>query len=418
MSRAVTAENVGKLYRIGQTVGGYKTLRDVIATSARGRLRSGKSRAQLKTESSLWALRDVSLEIEAGESVGIIGRNGAGKSTFLKIVSFITEPTTGFVRVDGRVGSLLEVGTGFHPELTGRENIYLNGSILGMRRREIERKFDEIVEFAEVERFLNTPVKRYSSGMYIRLAFAVAANLDPEILIVDEVLAVGDRQFQQKCLGRMGAVADSGRTVLFVSHNLAAVSALCSRAYLLEDGRITDSGLPDDVIKTYVSKGGHSTSELLHDRPDRRGDGSLRFTRASLVGRGESGGADAVSGQSLIVSLEYEMPGTPRPLRNVEFSLAFYTRVGQLLFFCSTDMTGAELGNLPPKGAIRCVIPSLPRSEGRYPINIDCKRGGVQADWVPEALVIDVAAADFFGSGRLPPSGHAGFLVPHAWETE
>lgn len=251
---AIRVENLSKLYHIGRTRVRHDTLRDALRDSLTNQLarvsRSRKNPSQGQ-DSDLWALRDVSLDVKQGEVIGIIGRNGAGKSTLLKILSRITEPAAGRIELHGRVASLLEVGTGFHPELTGRENVYLNGAILGMRRREIDRKFDEIVVFAEIERFLDTPVKRYSSGMYVRLAFAVAAHLEPEILLVDEVLAVGDVQFQKKCLGKMGEVAEQGRTVLFVSHNMGAMRTLCSRAVLLEAGRVQIDGAADVVISRY-----------------------------------------------------------------------------------------------------------------------------------------------------------------------
>jgi lipopolysaccharide transport system ATP-binding protein len=268
----ISVENLGKKYRIQHQAEGrrYVALRDVIAEKAKGffkKLKSGNSenlksgnnvsvsafqRSSVSSSEDFWALKDVSFEVKQGEVVGIIGRNGAGKSTLLKILSRITEPTEGRVRILGRVASLLEVGTGFHPELTGRENIFLNGAILGMHRAEIKRKFDEIVAFAEVEKFLDTPVKRYSSGMYVRLAFAVAAHLEPEILIVDEVLAVGDAEFQKKCLGKMQDVASGGRTVLFVSHNMAAVQTLCGRGILLDRGRLTLNGKSGEAVKRYL----------------------------------------------------------------------------------------------------------------------------------------------------------------------
>ena len=244
---AIRVEHLSKRYKLGEREP-YKSLRDVIARGARAPLRwlGGKNKPA-NSDQYLWALEDVSFEIRQGEAVGIIGRNGAGKSTLLKILSRITKPTRGKAEIYGRVGSLLEVGTGFHPELTGRENIYLNGAILGMKRREIERKFDEIVAFAEIEKFLDTPVKRYSSGMYVRLAFAVAAHLEPEILLVDEVLAVGDAQFQKKCLGKMGEVANLGRTVLFVSHQMDAITRLCQNAIHLDSGKMVSVGSVEKV---------------------------------------------------------------------------------------------------------------------------------------------------------------------------
>jgi ABC-type polysaccharide/polyol phosphate transport system ATPase subunit len=263
----IRAEDLGKKYSLGHEKERvrYRALRDVLVQAASGALRKTKMLAQgadsvqAKSE-EFWALKDVSFELRSGEVLGIIGRNGAGKSTLLKILSRITEPSAGRVTIQGRVASLLEVGTGFHPELTGRENIFLNGAVLGMKRAEIKRKFDEIVGFAEVEKFLDTPVKRYSSGMYVRLAFAVAAHLEPEILIVDEVLAVGDAEFQKKCLNKMSEVASGGRTVLFVSHNLSAIADLCTRALLLQKGQIQCAGTPEEVISAYIEQ---SNANLL-----------------------------------------------------------------------------------------------------------------------------------------------------------
>jgi lipopolysaccharide transport system ATP-binding protein len=251
MKPIIKVRNLSKKYSIGALDAPYATLRETLTGMARAPLRMLR-RTGRSADDTIWALKDVDFEVKPGEVVGIIGRNGAGKSTLLKILSRITEPTSGEVDLYGRVASLLEVGTGFHPELTGRENIFLNGSILGMKRTEIESKFDEIVAFSEVEKFLDTPVKRYSSGMYVRLAFAVAAHLEPEILVVDEVLAVGDAQFQKKCLGKMGEVARKGRTVLFVSHNMVAVKSLCSRAILLSGGRTARDGGVDDVVNGYL----------------------------------------------------------------------------------------------------------------------------------------------------------------------
>jgi len=255
----IRVENLSKQFHIGGKQESYSTLRDVLANAVTaplrktGRLLRGQATAAADLNETIWALKDISFEVKKGEVVGIIGRNGAGKSTLLKVLSRITEPTKGYAEIHGRVGSLLEVGTGFHPELTGRENIYLNGAILGMKRPEIIKKFDEIVAFAEIEKFIDTPVKHYSSGMYLRLAFAVAAHLEPEILIVDEVLAVGDARFQKKCLNKMQDVGQEGRTVLFVSHNMAAVARLCQRAILLEEGMIVKDGPANEVVRRYLS---------------------------------------------------------------------------------------------------------------------------------------------------------------------
>jgi lipopolysaccharide transport system ATP-binding protein len=259
MSYAIQARGLAKEYRIGHLHGGYDTLREHAIELGQRVLRRDFSRPPSNT---IWALSGVDFDVEQGEVVGIIGRNGAGKTTLLRLLSRITEPTKGYADVRGRLGSLLEVGTGFHPELTGRENIFLNGAILGMRRQEIVRRFDEIVEFAGVERFLDTPVKRYSSGMYVRLAFSVAAHLEPEILIVDEVLAVGDAEFQRRCLGRMEEIGRSGRTVLFVSHNMQAVARLCSRSILLESGKVVCDAPTDDVIARYLQGASGTASEI------------------------------------------------------------------------------------------------------------------------------------------------------------
>jgi len=282
---AIRVENLGKLYQIGEREA-YKALRDTLtdalATPFRGlaSLFNGRRSSVVgHPNDSIWALKDVSFEIKRGEVVGIIGRNGAGKSTLLKILSRITEPTEGYAAIHGRVGSLLEVGTGFHPELTGRENIYLNGAILGMRKAEIERKFDQIVAFAEIAKFIDTPVKRYSSGMYVRLAFAVAAHLEPEILLVDEVLAVGDAAFQKKCLGKMGDVAKEGRTVLFVSHNMAAVSTLCTSAFLLDEGSKLFDGPTMETIRQYFESVQSTSSEWIAPVSSERERISLRAVR-------------------------------------------------------------------------------------------------------------------------------------------
>lgn len=278
---AIRVQSVGKLYNIGEKRGGYQTLRESFSSAFRSR-RNGHSNSQAAR--TFWALKDVSFDVGRGEIVGVIGRNGAGKSTLLKILSRITDPTEGEIEISGRVGSLLEVGTGFHPELTGRENIFLNGAILGMKRAEIAARFDEIIAFAGTEKFLDTPVKYYSSGMYMRLAFAIAAHLEPEILIVDEVLAVGDAEFQKKCLGKMGDISRAGRTVLFVSHNMAAVKVLCSRAILLNAGVIVSSGHVADVIEEYsLSVAPQSSAQEWRDLATAPGNENVRLACVRVV---------------------------------------------------------------------------------------------------------------------------------------
>jgi lipopolysaccharide transport system ATP-binding protein len=321
----IRAEGLGKKYLIGHETGRprYVALRDVLVQGGKNIFRKTKGltlRAEARPETEeFWALKNVNFELGSGEVLGIVGRNGAGKSTLLKILSRITEPSAGRVTIRGRVASLLEVGTGFHPELTGRENIFLNGAVLGMKRAEIKRKFDEIVNFAEVEKFLDTPVKRYSSGMYVRLAFAVAAHLEPEILVVDEVLAVGDAEFQKKCLNKMGEVASGGRTVLFVSHNLSAVADLCTKALLLEKGQIECVGTPEQVITAYIERSSSSQIGNLINRTV--GDITLSFELS-----GNSASNIYQSGLPLELSLDCS---SNRPVRLDEFCLIIESLRGQ-----------------------------------------------------------------------------------------
>jgi lipopolysaccharide transport system ATP-binding protein len=279
---AIHAEGLAKQYRIGEFQASYGTLRDSLVAAVK---RAGRRHHEKRRHESIWALEDVTFSLAEGEVLGLIGGNGAGKSTLLRILTRITSPTRGSAEIRGRVGSLLEVGTGFHPELTGRENVYLNGAILGMKRREIMGKFDEIVEFAGVEQFIDTPVKRYSSGMYVRLAFSVAAHLEPEILLVDEVLAVGDAEFQQRCLGRMESFGESGRTVIFVSHNMQTIAQLCDRAILLEHGRVVLDGHSSDVVARYLQSGlGSGSSRVWPDDASAPGDDLVRLRSARVVG--------------------------------------------------------------------------------------------------------------------------------------
>ena len=283
MTPIIKVENLCKEYSIGVLQGPYETLRDSLMRAATSPLRLLRRNGRQRSK-SLWALRNLSFEVNAGEVIGVIGRNGAGKSTLLKVLSRITEPTKGKVELYGRVGSLLEVGTGFHPELTGRENIYLNGAILGMKKREIEHKFDEIVSFAEIEQFIDTPVKRYSTGMYLRLAFAVAAHMEPEILVIDEVLAVGDLQFQKKCLGKMQDVSKTGRTILFVSHDMSAITKLCTRALLLDRGQMVVQGRATEVVSHYLDSALGASGTVYWNDPDRRpGTGGFQLISVSLL---------------------------------------------------------------------------------------------------------------------------------------
>lgn len=408
---AIRVENLSKQYKIGVAKYRHDTLRDQLVDGLRSLLlRNGRSH---RHSDIFWALKDISLEIKQGEVVGIIGRNGAGKSTLLKILSRITEPTAGFAEIHGRVSSLLEVGTGFHPELTGRENIYLNGAIMGMKKAEIVRKFDEIVAFAEVEKFIDTPVKRYSSGMYVRLAFAVAAHLEPEIMLVDEVLAVGDTAFQRKCLGKMGDVAKEGMTVLFVSHNMAAMQGLCSKCFLLSSGQLVAEGSSQTVVEQYLADVSDGTPAVLGQRKDRQGSGKIQFQEVSIFdGNGRSIDL-ALSGQDIEIALSYRSRDG-KPISRLDAHITFYTMLGQFMFTCSSESSGYLLDVLPADGRLVCRIPELPLSPGRYVINLFSTVGGVIADWVQQASYINVAAGDYFGTGQLRPQ-QEGFLVKNKW---
>ncbi len=421
----ISVENLGKKYLLSHRGEGGEGLRHVLerSLSAPGRwlasrFRGGAGSPQAaKTEEEFWALREVSFAVEAGDVVGIIGRNGAGKSTLLKILSRITEPTSGRVRIRGRVASLLEVGTGFHPELTGRENIFLNGAILGMTRAEIRAKFDEIVAFSEVERFLDTPVKRYSSGMYVRLAFSVAAHLEPEILIIDEVLAVGDAQFQKKCLGKMGEVSSKqGRTVLFVSHNMGAVSALCNKAVVLGQGRVVHPcGPTPAAVGHYLSQLGASSLVPLEQRTDREGRGDLRLTGFSVHDREGRPLPHPASGQPVEFHLHYETrPGT-RPSGRITGGFSLYSQ-GQHVSTLSSEFTGDEFPDVPSRGTLRCAVPALPLAEGAYSVNLILRRNGEIEDWIREAVQLKVENGDFFGTGRSVPSTHGGTLIAQSWK--
>jgi lipopolysaccharide transport system ATP-binding protein len=371
----IKVENLGKKYILSHQQEGrsqYRALRDVIADGASSIGRKmmspfGGQPVLSPEKEEFWALKDVSFEIKRGDRVGIIGRNGAGKSTLLKILSRITEPTTGRIQIIGRVASLLEVGTGFHPELTGRENIFLNGSVLGMKKEEITRKFDEIVDFAEVEKFLDTPVKRYSSGMYVRLAFAVAAHLEPEILVVDEVLAVGDAQFQKKCLGKMNAVGKDGKTVLFVSHSMSAISSLCNTAILFENGSIVQQGNTSEVVINYFS-GDNSSKKCFDARdvgPRKIGDEDVELISSKVTKIDQSLTLELDICEEFQVEMLYKIK-TETTLKFVP-NFHFYTSSGSCVF-----VTSSPTRMLHPKGKYLsiCKIPGNFLNDGVYFIGI------------------------------------------------
>jgi lipopolysaccharide transport system ATP-binding protein len=405
---AVSVSKLGKKYRLGQHRGGYQLLTEQISNRVRSLGRPERTPAE-----EFWALRDIDFEVEPGETFGIIGHNGAGKSTLLKILSRVTPPTEGEIRMRGRVGALLEVGTGFHPELTGRENVYLNGAILGMRRQEIAARFSEIVEFAEIEQFIDTPVKRYSSGMYLRLAFAVAAHLEPEILIVDEVLSVGDLAFQEKCVARMENVAGEGRTVLFVSHNLSAVQKLCPRSLLLSRGRAVSLGETADVIETYVHHVRSDASSDLAARRDREGNGRIRFLDVWFEVDGQRVDAPQ-TGRDCDIVLAYES-NDGRPVRNPRFAVSVSTFLGVVMLHLHTQTTGTLVEEAPAAGEVRCHLPRCPLPAGQYSLNVYADSSGEILDWVQRASEMTVTEGDFYGSGQAQPASHQSILVDHAW---
>jgi lipopolysaccharide transport system ATP-binding protein len=417
MKPIIRVERVSKKYRLGASRAAQMTLREAIMGAARSPVRALRRRSEsARGDATLWALRDVSFEVEPGEVVGVIGRNGAGKSTLLKILSRITEPTSGRAELYGRASSLLEVGTGFHPELSGRENVFLNGAILGMRRGEIRRRFDEIVAFAEVERFIDTPVKHYSSGMHMRLAFAVAAHLEPEILIVDEVLAVGDAQFQKKCLGKMGSVAREGRTVLFVSHNMAAVSNLCRRGIVLEQGRVAYAGTQTEAVARYLTSCG-AQGRSLRDRIDRAGSGEVRVVAVEV--RDDAGRTldVAASGQDVEICLRYEAaPGFQSS--KVIVGLCVKTQFDTPVFLQHNRLTRDEWASLPPRGTFVCRIPRLPLPPSAYRITYSLMLNGEYLDAMEDAYELTVIDGDFFGSGEVPPATHGCCLVDASWRLE
>jgi lipopolysaccharide transport system ATP-binding protein len=409
---AIRVEGLGKRYRLGRRER-YLSLRDSLARAA-GRPVRWLRKAAIgddRTPDLFWALKDVSFDVDHGEVVGIIGRNGAGKSTLLKILSRITEPTAGRVELNGRVGSLLEVGTGFHPELTGRENIFLNGAILGMKREEIARKFDEIVAFAEVERFLDMPVKHYSTGMYTRLAFAVAAHLEPEILVVDEVLAVGDAQFQKKCLGKMGDVAKTGRTVLFVSHNMAAVRLMCGRGLLLAQGKIVDFGAIDRVVDTYEATDLGNENRRVWDESTAPGGKRVKILAVEIRKAAES---DTGVGLTRSSPLDVEIRFVVREASlRLHPHVHLFSRGGPLLFI-SNNFHDPELGNrVYPPGTytVVCRIPGKLLNTGHYDISVYLTHDF--SHW--EATALDVVSFELLEDGTdrgVYVGGWAGLIRP------
>ncbi len=420
---AISIRNLSKCYHLG-TIGRH-TLADELShcwhklrgrdpLQHMGRISPSPTGQESRTADIFWALRHVSFEVQPGEVLGIIGCNGAGKSTLLKILTRITEPTGGDAFVTGRVASLLEVGTGFHPDLTGRENIYMNGTILGMKRREITAKFDEIVAFSEIEKFIDTPVKRYSSGMYVRLAFAVAAHLEPEILLVDEVLAVGDAAFQRKCLGKMGEVARQGRTILFVSHNMAAVLNLCPSAVLLENGQVAQMGASEEVLKTYLA-GRQDGVDSFYQRPEYPPAGHAFIKTVRLLD--ENGNPGAVVGMGQAIRLEAEVSGGDG---EGSYGLVFgvFDQMGGRISGLNSVDTASVNFTLPPATARRvtCHIPVLNMLPGVFPVSVVLQRLNPRqsVDRVERAVTLEVVARDVYHTGRVP-KGPGVVYFPCEW---
>jgi len=414
----IQVENLSKKYIIGHQQEGryrYTTLRDSLTggvKSIRAKfLNPARRNIPNPAREEFWALKDVSFEIKQGDRVGIIGRNGAGKSTLLKILSRITEPTTGRISIKGRVASLLEVGTGFHPELTGRENIYLNGAILGMSKVEITRKFDEIVNFAEVEKFLDTPVKRYSSGMYVRLAFAVAAHLEPEILIVDEVLSVGDAQFQKKCMGKMSDVSEKEeRTVLFVSHNMAAINSLCQGAIMLDAGRVVLIGTAKETTDKYLSLGIEKTTSHTVTFP-KPVNSPLWIESATIVCEGMAS-TQLYMGDSLMIDIVFN---SIVAIRNPTIGFVIYSSQGDPILNANNYYQKSNLETIQSRnGKIRCNLGVVPLMQGTYSLSLWLSNGTQDYHFLENALSFEVIEQDIWGNGRTP-TGNISFLW---WPTD
>jgi lipopolysaccharide transport system ATP-binding protein len=425
---AIKVKNLSKQYRIGLKEESSDSIGSTILNFIKSPLKNYRKHRSLykfsedeslrgpdpnKNHSDIiWGLRDVSFEVEKGEVIGIIGSNGAGKSTLLKILSRITSPTAGYAEIRGKVSSLLEVGTGFHPELTGRDNLYLNGAILGMTKKEMDSKFDEIVDFSGVEKFIDTPVKRYSSGMKVRLAFSVAAHIEPEILLIDEVLAVGDIAFQRKCLGKMDNVAKTGKTILFVSHNMAAVTTLCPKSILLENGCVKSYGSSNEIVKNYIVENTKTEIKKIADRTDRDGDGRVKIT--DLWIENETGEVVDAIGQKDIVRFNIGYAADDN-YKNMEFKLTIYDDYDQRLFRFDTQVKPAHVEKWPKVGTVSCrLATSMPVRPGKYRIMVSVLVLSTIADRIGNAKSFDVIEGDYFGSGKNHKYWPM-FLIDHDW---
>ena len=419
MTPAIRVENLSKCYRVArnQEHGRYRTLRDSIVNTVKAPYRRMMNGGQPTGVEDFWALNDISFEVRPGEVVGIIGRNGAGKSTLLKVLSRITKPTKGRIELDGRVGSLLEVGTGFHPELTGRENIYLNGSILGMSRWDINRRFDEIVAFAEVDEFLDTPVKRYSSGMYVRLAFAVAAHLEPEILIIDEVLAVGDIQFQKKCLGKLKSMNSEGRSILFVSHNMSAVLNLCTRAVWIHLGRVNLDGDPLTISRRYQEASSEAAKSIydLRECPSRTPGSSPIIQRIAFFDDSGHPLDCLCCGDNVVIRIHLSFP---TPVREPQIGIAFDNMLGESIASVATYLSNTPLPDVASDAIVECRIDCIPLIPGDYYLSLSAGHSHHPLmDEISNYVRISVNVSDFYGNGRLPTGNRGKVLLRFRWST-
>jgi len=418
---AIKVENLAKRYRIGLKEKMHRTLFASVTSWLKSPLANFRELKKLTTfgeaddaEDIIWALRDVSFKVREGEVIGIIGKNGSGKSTLLKILSEITDPTRGRVLINGRVSSLLEVGTGFHPELTGRENIYLNGTILGMTKYEVDRKFDEIVDFSGIEKFIETPAKRYSSGMRVRLAFAVAAHLEPEILLVDEVLSVGDAEFQQKCLDKMSEVTTSGRTVLYVSHNMPSVESLCHRAILLEQGRITFSGTAAETVGHYLGKKVLSARPRidLSAHPNRAAKATSLLKTVQLLNTRQEEVTTFKQGEDIIFSLELD--ARDHTIKTPTISISVLDATERVVCQLASDRMSAQSFEIGKSARLRCRWTDCPLKPGTYSIAISVKKFGRMLDAVADITTFEVLHGDFYLSGNIA-EGKGVFLPRGNW---
>ena len=413
----ISVEGIGKAYRIGLSNPTHTNFGEHLIELLKTPLKRMRMKSEDwdDNEDTYWAIRDINFQVNQGEVCGIIGRNGAGKSTLLKVLSRITEPTEGLARVRGRVASLLEVGTGFHPELSGRENIYLNGAILGMSRAEIKRKFDEIVEFSEVSKFLDTPVKRYSSGMYVRLAFSVAAHLEPEVLIVDEVLAVGDASFQKKCLGKMGDVVKEGRTVLFVSHNMDAVATLCTHCVLIDKGRASERVSAEEGVKRYTALANVDETVPIKDRT-RKQHKKRPYIFQNLTMHTTSGHRNIVEcGGEVTFEIEAQ---DFNDVRDATCGVAIHNERGHRVLFFHTRYHSGFTFDGQSKGRFTCKVPSLPLIPGSYYVELVMADGYGIIEQIERVDRLDVTPANVLGTGMLPKKHQGYFVLPATWTKE